>query len=901
MIGNPTYYKNTFRTIAGLTNLVFDNDVVLLCDTSLGAVNLTLLEILADRFSTQYKLYIVDKSNNAGTNNITITAPIGYTVNNSSVAVVNVNNGVAVITISSNTTYNAQFNYISGGGGAIVVKNEGTIITTNATSFNYVGADVTATAIGGDVTVSIQSNFAIVTYAQLQVLISTNALVPSQQYLISDAIFTTTVLETVPIVVTAITTNEISLCGSGIFLNADYQAVGNYSGVVGFVAQIGIWISSLAPVIGDVCIWNNNHWVNTTGANGTDDPTIDIINWTLLAKSSTTGFITEIDNINYNVATNKLIYREDFRNNKVENNFNSIILYAYDEAFYFFQWGNDKTINNSIFSESYMNCCNWFGSTTNNSLINISFFKGLKSGNNFQLWGNSLDNSQISFDNNGKFTNNQFTNNISEIFIDTNCNFYNNNFEGGINLILQLNGTNQFQNNTFKLNNTNIIKIFQNVTGVFNDNTILFSPIEIINNTFEIIGNQISNAVIFNIDTNNGSINQNTFEYIRLQIALNDTGAFLNQNFLQASSWAITDNKGLIQGNSGVDSGLGVLLNLGQIANNHNLASKFTVNNNSILGRINNNILNNGNLDINTNNKDILQNNLNSGALRVTNVNDGDIGLNIVNSGSLITVFDNLVTGILQNNEISLASTLAISVQNSNIFQGNVMKNSSTITMDSNLGEFVGNVLNGSNFAIGGFNQGTINCNQYTASTITIGQNVLSNFSNNVWVNTTFLIGNDIAFDFNDTLVDEGLLNMPQLNYKVQGGVCQDNIGTIAITLDMTDPTVYDVVLKQLTIPFGYSQFMGEFFLSGGGGQIIELIVNLNGRYATKFKNSDSGTNVRFLVNNPLAVALPNELVCNQIAPFLYRIKCTITAFQDSIYIRRNSNLNAIEQVYEYL
>lgn len=45
---------------------------------------------------------------------------------------------------------------ISGGGGsAISVENEGTLLTAGVTSFDFVGAGVTATAVGNDVTVTI--------------------------------------------------------------------------------------------------------------------------------------------------------------------------------------------------------------------------------------------------------------------------------------------------------------------------------------------------------------------------------------------------------------------------------------------------------------------------------------------------------------------------------------------------------------------------------------------------------------------------------------------------------------------------------------------------------------------------------------------------------------------------
>jgi hypothetical protein len=100
----------------------------------------------------------------------------------------------------------------------------------------------------------------------------------------------------------------------------------------------------------------------------------------------------------------------------------------------------------------------------------------------------------------------------------------------------------------------------------------------------------------------------------------------------------------------------------------------------------------------------------------------------------------------------------------------------------------------------------------------------------------------------------------------------------------------------------GLNQFIGEFTLYNGGGQLIEFIVNLGRRYATKFLNRDPNTTVDFVVNNSVAVAGVNELVSTSlIIPVSYRIFCSLTFFQDSIYIRNNNfNLNSIEQVYVY-
>ena len=513
-----TQYPNNSRTVVG-TPILFNDDVVLYCDTTLGPVTINLLQIASGSWNTTWKLYVIDKSNNAGVNNITINAGIGQTINNAATLVLNVNSSSALVRIGSNTSFIASLNGLASN---LQVLNQGVSITLAATSMNFLG--IQATAIGSAVT--IQNNFIIVSYASLLTLISTNSLIPSQQYMIKDAIFTTTVLETVPIIVTAITVNEISLSGSGIFLNADYQAVGNYSGVAGFIAQLGIWQSTLIVVIGNVVIWNNLHWVNVTGINGGNNPSVDLVNWTVLSKSSTKGYITEIDNINYNVATNSIIYREDVRNNKVENNFHSISVIGYKEAFYVFQWGNDETFNNSVLSESYMECSNWFGKMYNNTLINLSFFTEGKNGNFSLLVGNNLDNSQIQFENKASFSNNIFVNNSSTLFIDLNCEFINNNIQGGLNCDLQLKGISLFNNNIFNLNISNIIQI-ENNTGIFNDNDISFSDITILDNQSNINDNIISSESDFAVDTNTGDITNNNYISSKIKFTTNN-GSHVN-------------------------------------------------------------------------------------------------------------------------------------------------------------------------------------------------------------------------------------------------------------------------------------------------------------------------------------------------------------------------------------
>lgn len=544
MIGNPTYYKNTFRTISGATNLVFDSDVILLCDTSVGAVGLTLLEIPADRFSTQYKIYIVDVSNNAGTNNITITAPTGFTVNNSTVATINVNGGVGVITISSNTTYNAQFNFGGGGSGnPLIIKNEGVTITPSATSIDFVGANVNATAVGNDVTVTVQTSFQIVTYAQLQTLISTNALIPSQQYLITDAIFLfSSIIENASIIIEAVTTNEITISGSGIFLNADYQKVGDYSGVSGFVAQTGVWSSTNAYSIGEVVIWNNLHWVNLNGAN-TGAPDVTASDWSQLAKTSTNGYITEIDIIKYDVSTNYITYREDIRNNCVENNFVSGS--GVTECFRVFQWGNDAVKFNTVISESYFQIWNNIG-LVNVNIVKVSSYASFPNGQNQGAFeDNFLEVSQVVVSSNvGTMVANLFF--AIEITVgtdDPSSTFSKNLFKFGSGHIFTNNSSSSIlEENTF-ISSGKSNFVLTNTKG-FTKNNFIFCQFTIVNGA-NVEFNNFKNT---DFDINNDSdITANVFENI-INSSLVNTGNFISNNIFNLSNSAI-DNQSSFSAN----------------------------------------------------------------------------------------------------------------------------------------------------------------------------------------------------------------------------------------------------------------------------------------------------------------------------------------------------------------
>ena len=99
-----TLYQNPSRVVTG-TPIIYNDDVVLYCDTSAGAVTINLLDIPNDYWMTTWKLYIVDNSDNASTNNITINAGSGQTINAVASVVINTSGGSAIVRISGNTTY----------------------------------------------------------------------------------------------------------------------------------------------------------------------------------------------------------------------------------------------------------------------------------------------------------------------------------------------------------------------------------------------------------------------------------------------------------------------------------------------------------------------------------------------------------------------------------------------------------------------------------------------------------------------------------------------------------------------------------------------------------------------------------------------------------------------------
>ena len=142
-----TKYPTNIRTVNPVvpaTAIVYQDDVVLECDTSAAPVNLTLLGIPFGSWSTQYKVYVRDISNNASVNNITINAgngvnpttglPVAQTINGGPSVTINTNGGAVLVRIVDNYTYIAQYN-----GNPTVIDDTGWV---DLEGFGYYGVGV---------------------------------------------------------------------------------------------------------------------------------------------------------------------------------------------------------------------------------------------------------------------------------------------------------------------------------------------------------------------------------------------------------------------------------------------------------------------------------------------------------------------------------------------------------------------------------------------------------------------------------------------------------------------------------------------------------------------------------------------------------------------------------------
>jgi hypothetical protein len=650
-----TKYPTTQRTVTGAT-LVYEDDVVLNCDTSTGPVTIDLAKIPDNFFSTQYKLYIVDSGNNASVNNITINAGAGQTINTAAFIKISTNKGSVVVTISNNTTY--------------------TGLVSNTVANN---------------------DFIPVTYVQLTNLINTKTIIPNGDYLLLDAIFYPSLFPT-KIYLKGITTSEVSLDGQGIFFNADYQSVGVYTGITGFASQLGLWDPILVTPLNSVVIWNNIHFLNKTGLNGLTNPELDTVNWQVLPRQENYGYIIEIDSILYNSATNRIVYRLDKRGNQVEltniGGFNS---------FNVFKWGSDKVKQNSVLKNSILNNRNlnivteFFANQLADSVLNFGTTNVQGSVTNFshnefnnsslaatievyECLNNVIDNSTLNiyfttafskFNENsinlsnftvssstGEFSKNQFTNVIFNVASSTSK--ITENIVVNSQITVTVGVSNTIENNNIRESNLAITEQF----GTMNFNVFQNVQSSLIKNSGDISYNIMSNVPVLTITDNTGLINNNDVENVQnFDIITSNQGVISNNVFLDSIGLILTNNNagGEILNNSMITNGSMIITtNRGRISNNSlQNAGTLTVIQNQPGAKIVNVILsNNSELNIGT--------------------NDGQIGTSIKNEGVIISIKSivNLVTitstGFFAGINITNNSNFKIQTLNTEVLECNI-------------------------------------------------------------------------------------------------------------------------------------------------------------------------------------------------------------------------------------
>ena len=330
-----TKYPNNSRVVSG-TATIYRDDVVLLCDTSSAPVIINLFDIPDGFWSTQWKLYIVDNSNNASTNSITINAGGVQNINDASSLVLNVNGTSAVVQIVSDDKFIGNLTTISGGSGGYDTIQEEGVSLTQRTTLDVLGKFATASDTGSKTQVEINPIIESITNANFLAGITANSLTKGLTYKITDPLYGEAMY------LQALERNLESLSAQAKFYFPDYNSQGDYSSVSpAFNIQLGRWNGGLSVVIGDVVIWNNNHYVNITGSVGTD-PSTDAVNWTILAKTLTTGFIEETCDVLYNATTNIPFVIKDIRGNEVWYTNNGHISYDW------FPFGDEAVQNNTV-------------------------------------------------------------------------------------------------------------------------------------------------------------------------------------------------------------------------------------------------------------------------------------------------------------------------------------------------------------------------------------------------------------------------------------------------------------------------------------------------------------------------------------------------------------------------
>ena len=792
-----TNYPTTQRIVSGVVP-VYPDDVVLNCNTSTSSVTIELAEIPADFFSTQYKLYVVDYSNNSSVNNITIVAGAGQTINGAPTMVISTNGGAVVFMISNNTSYVG--------------------LQTNST-----------TPVAG---------FISVTFLQLTNLINTNTVVVNGDYLLLDAFFGSNAVQT-QVYLKGMATNEVSLSGQGIFFNADYQNTGNYTGITGFAGQLGLWSSALATPLNSVVIWNNEQYLNLTGLNTLNSPNTEPATWQLLVRQVNYGYIIEVDSVLYDIRTNYINNRIDVRGNQVEFRGFSMDL---------FKWGANNVRNNSVISQSTLSNCNceiagsfignvfqqgstvFLGNTTDRC-ITQTFINNTFSNSNanfqteaYEVLNNKISNTQLDClitTVTGKLTANEIdlstlnivscssqiiTNqfNGSNITIASNPGIIESNSILNTTLNISTVNGNTFTRNTISnsginiginngdisgniLNNIQTLIITSN-SGSIGKNIIEDCVLFAVNivNTNVIRSNSITNCQTFEIDTNSGQIIFNSIKNASA-LTIGDSSSAISQNNFDSLQLTIGTNSGSgLQANTFINCSISIFDNQGTIAANSMTDTQF-----NITGANTNNFTRN---QIDESNIGIINNNgfITDNVIKLTNANisnDGEILKNTLSNLPNFAINGNSVAGKYNSNIIENCPTVGVLLNEGDISNNSIINAQNFVVLTNNVGaEVTWNSANdNSNFAIT-TNSGSIRFNTlFGFSSLT----VLDNTSTGI----VQLVSSTNRSSFS-VVTNNGLVGVTAKT----NGVILNNSSSLSITTITTNGIIAGVTLDSSDI-----------------------------------------------------------------------------------------------------
>ena len=715
---------------------------------------------------------------------------------------------------------------ISGGGSAIQTLDEGVSLTLTTASYNIVGANIRATNVVNAVTITADPFIVSHTYATLLTAISTNSLIAGQTVFITDAIYTTffnNIL--IQVSLEALSTNTISVKGSGTFFNADYQTVGNYSGVAGYTGQTGVYNASTSYTIGKVCIYNNLHY-KAIAVSLNNLPTNPAF-WVLLAFTGvpalTNGYIREIDIINYNIQDNTIIYREDIRKNRVYQDKTPSL----NKVFALFQFGKNIVNNNNVVNCSFVDIVNSAGSFFYNDL-DCSELTGLtvnSNENTGSITKNNFKNTTITFRNLGSASAIQQNNFFSSTLTINNQNsgtiFFNDFASNGA---IQLGNRGKFNSNkVYRCIGSNFI----NVNPTFNCELNLFDGCNItyldtndlvsnifINSTFSITNllvapafftnNQIINCQSFNL-VNSGNFNNNIIDNTTVNLSLL-IGCYFNGNQFKDSnlnlSWAFSGTYSFLEN---------IITNNSQILFFQDFIGGFS------------------------------GNNFNESIIEYQLDYNGNFANNVLMLSTL-TYYAFSSQNVI-NNIITKTDFYFMAVQNTNIFSNDIIDCAITIQNDS---------LNMTNN-----NWNNVQFNPYSHATIV--------------VQSTIINGAQYSYDVNFLFIN------------TIGGICADGINTITRELDFSDPNIK--VAGDLTIPNCFADFYGIFLIVNGTVPAVDRIFSLSVRYNTTFKFSNSGSYVQFFQS----LALPSiaDGIASNLGNYTYKLKNITTVYTDEIVFTR--------------